>query len=79
MEVAVRGESGMTVTWARQEEPMAKKNLKALSVKKVITFKIRNRKGYAAIYDRNLTEGRTIAQALARMAKAVKRMGYLLG
>ena len=58
---------------------MAKKTLKALSVKKVVTFKIRNRRGYAAIYDNSLTEGRTIAQAMARMAKAVKRMGYLLG
>jgi hypothetical protein len=27
----------------------------------------------------NLTEGRTLAQALARMNKALKRSGYTLG
>lgn len=36
-------------------------------------FKIRNRKGYAAIYGNNLTEGRTGDQAFIRMAKAVRR------
>ena len=60
------------------EEKMAKKVLKKLSCSKVTTFKIRNRRGYAAIYAGNLTEGRTVPQALARMAKAVKRIGYLL-
>lgn len=58
---------------------MAKKVLKKLSSKKIKTFKIRNRRGYAAIFAGNLTEGKTVPQALARMAKAVKRMGYLLG
>lgn len=58
---------------------MAKKVLRKLSRSKVAVFKIRNRRGYAAICMGNLTEGRTIPQALARMAKAVKRMGYLLG
>lgn len=58
---------------------MAKKVLKKLSSSKIKTFKIRNRKGYAAIFAGNLTEGRTVPQAMARMAKAVKRMGYLLG
>jgi hypothetical protein len=57
---------------------MAKKVLKKLSSNKVKTFKIRNRRGYAAIFAENLTEGRTVPQAMARMAKAVKRMGYLL-
>lgn len=57
---------------------MAKKVLKKLCTSKVKTFKIRNRRGYAAIFEGNLTEGRTIPQAMARMAKAVKRMGYLL-
>ena len=45
-----------------------------LSRSKVRIFKIRNRKGYAAIYANNLTEGRTADQAFARMAKAAKRM-----
>lgn len=57
---------------------MAKKILKKLSASKVTTFKIRNRSGYAAICMGNLTEGTTVSIALARMAKAVKRMGYLL-
>ena len=41
--------------------------------KGVKIFKIRNRKGYAAICDRNLTEGRSIPAALSRMIKAVCR------
>ena len=57
---------------------MAKKVLKKLSASKVETFKIRNRQGYAALCMGNLTEGNTPAIAMARMAKAVKRMGYLL-
>ena len=58
---------------------MAKKVLKKLSTSKVATFKIRNRRGYAAICMDNLTEGNTVGIAMARMAKSVKRMGYLLG
>lgn len=36
-------------------------------------FKIKNRKGYAAICCDNLTEGSTVNQALERMEKAHKR------
>ena len=36
-------------------------------------FKIKNRKGYAAICSNHLTEGRTPDQALARMEKALRR------
>ncbi len=57
---------------------MAAKKLKSLSRSRVTTFKIRNRRGIAAICMNNLTEGRTFVQALARMAKAVKRLGYEL-
>ena len=57
---------------------MAKKVLRRLSTSRVTTFKIRNRRGYAAICMANLTEGNTVNIAMARMAKAVKRMGYLL-
>ena len=42
---------------------------------KVRVFKIRNRKGYAALYSNNLTEGRTAEQAFSRMVKAVRRKG----
>jgi len=46
-----------------------------LKKSKVKIFKIRNRKGYAALYQNNLTEGRTADQAFARMVKAYRRKG----
>ncbi len=49
-----------------------------ISVKKVKIFKIKNRKGYAAVALNNLTEGRTTYQAFARMRKALKRGGIEL-
>lgn len=52
--------------------------LKLLASRKVTIFKINNRRGYAAICMRNLTEGRTAVQAYDRMAKAVKRAGFEL-
>ncbi len=54
------------------------KNLKKLSAGKVTIFKIKNRRGYAALTMNNLTEGRTPVEAFNRMAKAVKRAGYAL-
>ncbi|MFC1510403.1 hypothetical protein ACFL49_01965 [Candidatus Omnitrophota bacterium] len=41
--------------------------------KAVKVFKMKNRKGVAAICDDHLTEGATAKQALARMEKAVAR------
>ena len=49
-----------------------------LSAQKVKMFKIRNRKGYAAVCKDNLTEGRTPYQAYLRLAKALKRTGVSL-
>lgn len=46
---------------------------KELSRSEVKIFKIRNRSGYAAIYQNNITEGRTLDQAFARMVKAARR------
>lgn len=46
-----------------------------LSPKTVKIFKIKNRKGYAAICKNNLTEGKTPFEAYERMRKAVKRSG----
>ncbi len=40
---------------------------------KVEIFKIRNRTGYAALYQNNLTEGRSAKEAYDRMVKAVRR------
>jgi len=57
---------------------MAKKALRRLSSTKVTLFKIKNRRGYAALCMKNLTEGNTPVQAFFRMAKAVKRAGFEL-
>jgi len=54
------------------------KTYKKLSSGKVTIFKIANRRGYAALCLKNLTEGASPTQAFARMEKAVKRAGYLL-
>jgi hypothetical protein len=60
---------------------MAKKTLKLKKVPKsqVKMFKIKNRKGFAAVCKNNLTEGRTTSQAIARMNKALKRVGLTIG
>ena len=39
----------------------------------VKVFKIKNRKGYAALCDDHLTEGRSPQEAADRMQKALKR------
>jgi hypothetical protein len=59
---------------------MAKKQvqLKKLSLRDVTFFKIANRKGYAAIAKKHLTEGRTVYQAYSRLVKACKRSGFEL-
>ncbi len=57
---------------------MAHKVLKKLSSASVNIFKIKNRRGYAAICKSNLTEGANPVQAFQRMVKAVKREGFLL-
>ncbi len=54
------------------------KKLKKMSRSKVKTFKLKNRKGYAAVCMNNLTEGPSVTEAIRRMAKAVKRQGYAL-
>ncbi len=55
---------------------MPKKKLKRLPSGRVTIFKIKNRRGFAAVCMNNLTEGRTPVQAFYRMVKAVKRAGY---
>lgn len=57
---------------------MAKKNLRKLSSSKVSIFKIKNRRGYAAVALNNLTEGKSPVEAFERMVKAVKRAGFQL-
>ena len=41
--------------------------------KSVKIFKIKNRKGFAALFGGHLTEGKTKLQACDRMAKSLKR------
>ena len=40
---------------------------------KITVFKIKNRRGYAAISAEHLTEGQSKEEALSRMTKALKR------
>ena len=54
------------------------KKLRRVPRSKVTIFKIRNRRGYAAVCLANLTEGASVALALARMNKALKRIGCAL-
>ena len=54
------------------------KTLKKMQASRVTIFKIKNRRGYAAIVLGNLTEGKSPVEAFNRMVKAVKRAGYNL-
>jgi hypothetical protein len=54
-------------------ESLLKENCMKIGSLEVKAFKIKNRKGYAAICGDNLTEGATIQQAYDRMVKAVRR------
>ena len=56
---------------AKKEKPLRK-----LGMKDVTIFKIANRRGYAALCKKHLTEGGTVYQAYARLVKACKRSGY---
>jgi hypothetical protein len=42
-------------------------------MQKINVFKIKNRKGYAAIFRQHLTEGKTPAETKERMEKALRR------
>lgn len=57
---------------------MASKQLRRVSAGQVAIFKIKNRRGYAAVCAGNLTEGRTPAQAFARLLYPLRRMGLAL-
>ena len=50
-----------------------KKKYRKISRSQVKIFKIKNRKGYAAICCGNLTEGKTPSEAIERMNKALHR------
>lgn len=57
---------------------MSKKPLRRLPAGRFTIFKIKNRRGYAAICLGNICEGRTPAQAFARLKHPLRRMGYEL-
>lgn len=57
---------------------MPDRTLRKLSRGKLKVFKIKNRKGYAAICFNNLTEGRSPSEAVARLTHPLRRMGYRL-
>ncbi len=57
---------------------MSTKRLRKLPASSITIFKIKNRRGFAALCMNNLTEGRTPVQAFYRMVKAVKRAGFEL-
>ncbi len=57
---------------------MPAKKLKKISSSAVSIFKLKNRRGFAALCRNHLTEGRSPVQAFERMVKAVKRSGYQL-
>jgi len=58
---------------------MAKqKQLKRIKPKLITIFKLKNRKGYAAICLNNLTEGSTPRQAFRRLMHPLHRIGYEL-
>jgi hypothetical protein len=46
-----------------------------ISASKIKIFKIKNRKGYAALCLNHLTEGRTLPRVYDRMEKALRRNG----
>lgn len=58
---------------------MGSRKLQKISSKTVSVFKLKNRRGFAALCRNHLTEGRSPVQAFERMVKAVKRSGFELG
>lgn len=57
---------------------MAVKKLRKFPGSRVWIFKIKNRRGYAAVCLNHLTEGGSPSVAFARMAKVLKRLGLAL-
>ena len=55
-----------------------KKKLRKISKQNVSIFRIKNRRGYAGICKNHLTEGKSLAQVIERMAKALRRSGFEL-
>lgn len=57
---------------------MTQKRLKLVQASQVRIFKIKNRRGYAAVCLNNLTEGKSAAEAFQRLRHPLRRMGRTL-
>lgn len=57
---------------------MKPKSLKKIRRSQIQVFKIKNRKGFAAICMNNLTEGSTPNQAISRLKYPLARIGYAI-
>jgi hypothetical protein len=57
---------------------MAQQALKSVRASQVAIFRIKNRRGYAAVCFKNLTEGKSAAEAFQRLRHPLRRMGYAL-
>ena len=57
---------------------MKARRLTPVTARQLVVFKIKNRRGYAAICLHHLTEGRTAAQAVARLVHPLRRVGRSL-
>ena len=57
---------------------MTTRALRPISASCITVFKLKNRRGYAAICLKNLTEGRTPAQTVARLKHPLRRAGFAL-
>lgn len=49
-----------------------------INPRRIKIFKIKNRRGYAAIYANHLTEGKTMLESYDRMLKALRRNGITI-
>ena len=57
---------------------MRSRTLRTIIASQIKVFRIRNRRGYAAVCLENLTEGRTAPQAVSRLKHPLWRLGYAL-
>lgn len=57
---------------------MKQRALRSISASQIKVFRIRNRRGWAAVCLDNLTEGKSAAEAVGRLKHPLRRMGYAL-
>ena len=68
------GKKSVRIRYQIRVYPCSKKGgTMKIGKRNVTIFRIRNRKGYAAVCDHHLTEGRSPQEAYDRMEKAIHR------